>query len=224
MTSYEQYLFDPYIFRVVITMSAATTSLSRLAPELINYICLYISNPGDLLSFALTCKIVSEVITPDHLELRHIRCDFRRISLWERLVQLPEIASRIVSLELVDERTPGHYERTRRHIPNVEHYVFDPILPTHSQLIAAHHSERDPQGLEHRLHDVDIALAMNSLIRAIPTMVNLTRFHWLVNGEQPTYEALFSLSNDNSALEDLLLEFKNPETFIYTTVFTCTIS
>ena len=76
-------------------------------------------------------------------------------------------------------------------------------------------------GVTHRvrLHDVDIALAMKNLIRAIPTMVNSTRFHWLVNGEQPTYEALFSLGNDNSALEDLLPEFKNLGTFIYTTVF-----
>ena len=46
---------------------------------------------------------------------------------------------------------------------------------------------------------------MKSLTRAIATMVNLTRFHWRVNGKELTYEALFSLTNDNSVPEDLLL-------------------
>ena len=46
---------------------------------------------------------------------------------------------------------------------------------------------------------------MKSLTRAIATTVNLTRFHWRVNGKEPTYEALFSLTNDNSVPEDLLL-------------------
>ena len=46
---------------------------------------------------------------------------------------------------------------------------------------------------------------MKSLTRATATTVNLTRRHWLVNGKEPTYEALFSLTNDNSVPEDLLL-------------------
>ena len=46
---------------------------------------------------------------------------------------------------------------------------------------------------------------MKSLTKATATTVNLTRRHWRVNGKEPTYEALFSLTNDNSVPEDLLL-------------------
>lgn len=170
--------------------------------ELFGSICLHLGFEIDLLSFALTCKIISKVIIPDHLELRHICCDFRRISLRERLVQLPAIASRMVSLELIAEPNTTHSEL----IPtNAELYLLETILPTHSQLICTHHSERDSQGSERRLHDVDFERTMKSLTRAIATTVNLTRRHWLVNGKEPTCEALFSLTNDNSVPEDLLL-------------------
>lgn len=48
-------------------------------------------------------------------------------------------------------------------------------------------------------------------------MIDLTHFHWLVNGKQPTYEVLLFLSNNNSILEDLL-EFKSPGAPIYTMI------
>ncbi|HEV7737694.1 MAG TPA: hypothetical protein VGO47_10035, partial [Chlamydiales bacterium] len=33
-----------------------------------------------------------QVIVPDHLEFRHIRCDTRKKDLWERLCQKPGLA------------------------------------------------------------------------------------------------------------------------------------
>ena len=97
--------------------------------ELFGPICLNLGFEIDLLSFALTCKIISKVIIPDHLELRHIRCDFRRISLRERLVQLLAITSRMVSLELIAEPNTTHSEL----IPtNAELYLLETILLTPS--------------------------------------------------------------------------------------------
>jgi hypothetical protein len=56
-----------------------------------------------LLSFALTCKRACHAIIPDHIELRHIRCDLLRESLWQKLANSPAVASRITSLEIIDE-------------------------------------------------------------------------------------------------------------------------
>lgn len=176
-------------------MSTTTTSLSNLAPELVESICLDIPNPRDLLSFALTCKTICEVVIPDHLELRHIRCDFRRVSLWEELVQFPAVASRIVSLELISEHTS----------------TLDPIRPTHSKLILTHDFELDAWGSKCPLFNVDYARGMQSLTSALQTMVNLSRFHWLVNEAHPTNEALLSLSTGSSALEDFVLKLGDVE-------------
>ena len=89
------------------TLLLVVPTFAVVGLELFGPICLHLGFEIDLLSFALTYKIISKVIIPDHLELRHLCCDFRRISLRERLVQLPAIASRMVSLELIAEpRSP----------------------------------------------------------------------------------------------------------------------
>ena len=110
----------------------------------------------------------------------------------------------------------------RFHIIHLLPYFSKPILPTHTQLISIHDSERDPQGSESQLNNVDVGRAMKCLTRAIKTMMNLTWFHWDVPRKQPPYEALLYLSDNNSILEDLLLkisDIENPEASIYTTVF-----
>ncbi|GJJ12794.1 hypothetical protein Clacol_007039 [Clathrus columnatus] len=63
----------------------------------------HIDSTNDLLSLALTCYIFKELIIPDHLEFRHIRCDFRRKDVWESLSSRPRPTRGIRILDLIYE-------------------------------------------------------------------------------------------------------------------------
>ena len=91
--------------------------------ELFGSICLNLGFEIDLLSFALTCKIISKVITWSY-DIFVVTSDGSRSG--ERLVQLPAITSRMVSLGLIAEPNTTHSEL----IPtNAEFYLLETILP-----------------------------------------------------------------------------------------------
>ncbi|KIJ45021.1 hypothetical protein M422DRAFT_167543, partial [Sphaerobolus stellatus SS14] len=69
--------------------------LAILPLEIITSVISHIFEPGDLLSLALTCKLFCELIIPDILEYRIIRCDPRRIELWQELQRRPIQAANI---------------------------------------------------------------------------------------------------------------------------------
>ncbi|KIJ44679.1 hypothetical protein M422DRAFT_103830, partial [Sphaerobolus stellatus SS14] len=48
-----------------------------------------------LLYLALTCSQLKDLIIPNHIEYRYIRCDPYRRSLWIKLIQQPLLASHI---------------------------------------------------------------------------------------------------------------------------------
>ncbi|KIJ48321.1 hypothetical protein M422DRAFT_106991, partial [Sphaerobolus stellatus SS14] len=56
----------------------------------------------DLLNLALTCSQLKDLIIPNHIEYRYIRCDPYRRSLWIKLIQKPLLASHIRYLDLSD--------------------------------------------------------------------------------------------------------------------------
>ncbi|KIJ44699.1 hypothetical protein M422DRAFT_132354, partial [Sphaerobolus stellatus SS14] len=60
----------------------------------------------DLLNLALTCSQLRDLIIPNHIEYRYIRCDPYRRSLWTKLIQQPRLASNIRILDLSDEKYP----------------------------------------------------------------------------------------------------------------------
>jgi hypothetical protein len=136
--------------------------------ELFESVCAFVEQPRDLLSFALTCKRACHAIIPDHIELRHIRCDFLRESLWEILANSPAVASRITSLEIIDESR-----------------LVNAIVPTHVAQFA--------DGLElstaplstSLIMPPDFTSQMQALSNAIKSMVNLGRFAWATDVISP---------------------------------------
>ena len=71
--------------------------------ELLLIIISHIVLRRDLLNLALTSKAFKCIIIPGFLELIHIRCDPRRIDIWEWLISKPHLARRIRTLELCDD-------------------------------------------------------------------------------------------------------------------------
>ncbi|GJJ12818.1 hypothetical protein Clacol_007063 [Clathrus columnatus] len=72
----------------------------------------HLNSTSDLLSLALTCHIFKELIIPDHLEFRHIRCDIRRNDVWKSLSSRPRPTRCILTLDLIHE--PGEGVRLPR--------------------------------------------------------------------------------------------------------------
>ncbi|KAF9488956.1 hypothetical protein BDN71DRAFT_1351091, partial [Pleurotus eryngii] len=65
-----------------------------LPPEIIDQIVFLVEKPRDLLALALTCRAVSEVIIPYHIDYRYILTPLRS-NLWDHLITRRDLAIRI---------------------------------------------------------------------------------------------------------------------------------
>jgi hypothetical protein len=182
-------------------------SLSDQPTDVLDHICAFVDRPKDILSFALTSRQIYQLAIPDHIEFRHLRCDIRRISLWEKLSELPAIASRFVSLEVIVEGGD---------------FIGRAIFPTRSKLLVdrdetddvlfdwnpkyfafdAEQSQLDEYMQTQRTRQPTLAKCMQAFVGALQCMSGLTRFHWLVAQMQPS-SALFATLPKCSALVDV---------------------
>lgn len=154
-------------------------SYSDQPVELIDHTCSFLDSPKDLLSFALTCKTVCDVIIPNHIECRHIRCNLDRFSLWQKLVNHPSIASRFVSLEIVESNITE-------------------LVPTRIKLLDCSDDVEDRYS-----HSIDsLFVGMQSMAVAISRMSGLTRIHWLERFYTPIPD-IFAAWTRCPALEDV---------------------
>ncbi|KAF8501820.1 hypothetical protein BU17DRAFT_25763, partial [Hysterangium stoloniferum] len=74
-----------------------------LPQELVDIILSHVEDRRDLLSLALTSKSFKAIIVPSWLDFIHIRCDSRRIHIWQSLASRPHLAARTRALELINE-------------------------------------------------------------------------------------------------------------------------
>jgi hypothetical protein len=178
-------------------------SLTDQPSDILDRIYAFVESPRDILSFALTSKQVYFQVIPDHIEFRHLRCDLRRISLWKKLSELPAVASRFLSLEvIIEDGTDYGY----------------PIFPTHSSLFAdrdetedvlfnwspeywSDSDDDDGQG-QQEARKVVLAKCMQAFVSALQCMSGLSRFHWLVAQQQPS-SAVFAALQKCPALKDV---------------------
>ncbi|KAJ6516664.1 hypothetical protein C8R47DRAFT_1268141 [Mycena vitilis] len=78
-------------------------SLCSQPTELLDAIASFIPIPCDLLSLALTSKLLHGIVIPQHLDFRKVCCDARRAALWKALAGYPGSFSQILSLGLLAE-------------------------------------------------------------------------------------------------------------------------
>ncbi|KAF8520027.1 hypothetical protein BU17DRAFT_65671 [Hysterangium stoloniferum] len=75
-------------------------SLTDVLYELQDAIASFIDHPKDLLSLALTCRSLYRMIIRDHLQFRHVRCNWTKLSVWKALLSRPRLTARLRSLVL----------------------------------------------------------------------------------------------------------------------------
>ncbi|KAL0947296.1 hypothetical protein HGRIS_013415 [Hohenbuehelia grisea] len=158
------------------------SNLSSTPAEILDRICSYISSPKDLLYVALAARKFNQVIIPDHIQFRNIRCDFRRKNVWQKLAAAPAKAARFVEVEIVDERGTDGY-----HDPRGLPIIFPRSLDTSS----------DTEGTE------GYTSAVATLASALRLMSNLRAFHWYTAAVRPTNEVFLALREASSPVESI---------------------
>ena len=92
------------IIEPFIGVSQSRRSLLRQPTELLDDIIFQLNSKRDLLSLALTCRRMYDVIFPRHFEYRVVRAKVSSISLWNHLIVNRSLARNVRVLEIVDER------------------------------------------------------------------------------------------------------------------------
>lgn len=80
------------------------STLLTLPPELIDRICIEISDFPDLLSLGLTCKLLAGVVFPNHPLYHTIQAPLSCDHLWNHLIQNPLFCGYIRRLEVRDSK------------------------------------------------------------------------------------------------------------------------
>ncbi|KIJ29429.1 hypothetical protein M422DRAFT_36955 [Sphaerobolus stellatus SS14] len=146
-------------------------SLVSLSNELLESIVEYLDVPRDLHCLALTCRLLHNIIDPNHLQLRYIQCQPGREDLWSLLMQRPLLARNVRVLEI-------RY--------SLWGYRDGDIVPKAFL-------EFKPRNAVPQLERIQPPESSLSLIKALERMDNLVRFTW--NGvylEDAAMEAIFA--------------------------------
>lgn len=138
------------------------SAFSLFPLELVEHISSFVLDPRDLLSLALTERLLVAVVQ-NHLQFRTIRCGFRRSDLWAHLVESPDIAVQVTCLEIIEE-DPGELTVTSPVLlPNLGPVAIGPAMTRNDLLY---------DDLEY-IHSCMVALA--AAIRGMPCLI---RFQW----------------------------------------------
>ena len=170
--------------------SNSNPGLSNQPPETIDHICYFIQRPRDILAFALTSKQIYSVAIPDHIDFRHLCCDFRRIHVWRKLAACPALASRFAALDIITENDEDELDE--------KFFNWWPMYLGLQEDETSDDSEGDEldrcedvkEELEHNPHKISCAIriCMREFVAALKCMTGLTRFHWLLTQITPGKE------------------------------------
>ena len=99
------------------TSASYFVSLVNLPTEILDTIIFHVDSRKDLLSVALGCKRLHDIVFPRHFEYRVIRCKVSSISVWNHLILHRSLARNVRRLEILDERssatTSGNFNKGR---------------------------------------------------------------------------------------------------------------
>ncbi|GJJ12813.1 hypothetical protein Clacol_007058 [Clathrus columnatus] len=140
----------------------------------------------DILSLALTCRVFKELVIPDHLEYRYIRCDPCRRNVWMFLCDRARLAKGIRSLEFIREAGRGLNARLPRTLSGPTGWTYE-----------------TPRTL-HDLTDKDLTMIRNSFSK----MTSLKCFIWKQGliSSQAVFDILHTLTIKVQLLEELSID------------------
>ena len=81
-------------------------NVSRQPTEILDNIAFYVDSKVDLLSLALTCQRMYNVIFPRHFDYRVVKAKVSSIRVWNHLIVHRGLARHVRRLEILDERSP----------------------------------------------------------------------------------------------------------------------
>ncbi|TFY82010.1 hypothetical protein EWM64_g2000 [Hericium alpestre] len=83
-------------------LSSTGASIKAMPAELLDEVASFLDTRSDLLSFALTCRALKQIVIPRHSEYRFVRCHYRYLDVWRHFIQRPDLARHVRTLEVVD--------------------------------------------------------------------------------------------------------------------------
>ncbi|KAF9456429.1 hypothetical protein BDZ94DRAFT_1177743 [Collybia nuda] len=85
-------------------LAPSRRTITRQPTEVLDSIIFHVDSKRDLLSLALSCQRMYDVVFPRHFQYRTIRCKVSSISLWNHLIINRSLARNVRRLEILDER------------------------------------------------------------------------------------------------------------------------
>lgn len=186
----------------------------NLAYELLDDIAYNIDTPQDLLALALCCQKLYQWVVPNHLVVRHIRCDILRKSLWGQLLDTPILISRIYSLDMIDEtrRPPFRISIPSTDLYRVIHHDQD------DSVIKSLRATSDTNAMED---------AYGTFIRILSLARRLHSFRWNIGNQyiislpNPDPDGIFRcLMNNCHQLQHLQIDSTKPYYLVWRSVST----
>ncbi|GJJ10677.1 hypothetical protein Clacol_004904 [Clathrus columnatus] len=98
-------IIEPFISPHPVDEDEARRSLTRQPNEILDMIVFHLDSRKDLLSLALTCQRLRDIVLPRHLEYRFIQCKPNSEKVWKHLIAHPLLACNVRRLHVIDERS-----------------------------------------------------------------------------------------------------------------------
>jgi hypothetical protein len=103
----EEHKLSLHLLNIVepfVGLAPSSRTITRQPTEILDSIAFHVDAKKDLLSLALSCQRMHDVVFPRHMEYRHIRCKVSSLSVWNHLMVHRSLARNVRRLEILDER------------------------------------------------------------------------------------------------------------------------
>ncbi|KAJ7647760.1 hypothetical protein FB45DRAFT_987383 [Roridomyces roridus] len=157
----EEHRLSLHLLNIVepfVGLAPSRRTITRQPTEILDNIAFCVDSKRDLLSLALSCQRMHDIVIPRHFHYRHIRCKISSLSVWNHLRIHRGLARNVRRLEVLDERAAS----TELRIPG-------DILTTDTDM----DSTDDELGMHQKQE--------RFLISALGKMTSLTSFTWSCN-------------------------------------------
>ncbi|KAJ7180580.1 hypothetical protein C8R46DRAFT_1069873 [Mycena filopes] len=85
-------------------LAPSRRTITRQPTEILDSIAFHVDSKRDLMSLALSCQRMHDIVFPRHFQYRHIRCKVSSLSVWNHLIVHRSLARNVRRLEILDER------------------------------------------------------------------------------------------------------------------------
>ncbi|KAG6829117.1 hypothetical protein H0H87_012611 [Tephrocybe sp. NHM501043] len=93
------------IIEPFVGLAPSRRTITRQPTEVLDAIIFHVETRNDLLSLALSCQRMHDVVCPRHLDYRLVRCKVSAIRVWNHFILNRSLAQNVRRLEILDERS-----------------------------------------------------------------------------------------------------------------------